>query len=154
MAIELSEEVINAINDADSIKVLASVDRHGRIHVVAKGSITVDASGRLKYWELLEGSQTNKNVTYALWFDKEIAINVITKNKNSYQIKGIPRVNLNAGKEYQKEYVRAQNRNPKNDLAAVYFIEPIEVINESYDARYDYEREKNPLYIHLDRIAK
>ena len=110
--------------------------------------------GWLKYWELLESSQTNKNVTYALWFDKEIAINIITEDRKSYQIKGIPRKNLNAGREYEENYIKAQERNKDNDLAAVYYIEPTYVKEESYSVRLEEEREKHPLYMHLDRIAK
>lgn len=153
MAVKLSDDVIAAINDPGSIKVIASTDRFGRIHVVPKGSITVADDGRIKYWELIESSQTNKNVTYALWFNKEIAINVITPDKKSYQIKGVPRVNLNAGREYEENYIKAQKRNPENDLAAVYYIEPTELREESYGKRLAQEREKHPLYIHLDRLA-
>jgi hypothetical protein len=154
MAIELSQEIKDAIADKDSIKVIATISRQGVPHVVAKGSITVTEDGKIRYWELLESSQTNKNVTYALWFDKTVAINVITKDRRSYQIKGIPRKSLVAGHEYEEAYVAAQNRNQENDLAAVYYIEPVEVIEESYPVRQKEEREKHPLYIHLDKLAK
>lgn len=154
MAGLLNEKVVDAINDPKSIKVLASVDRHGVIHNVCKGSVLATDDGWLKYWELLESSQTNKNVTYALWFDKEIAINVITEDRRSYQIKGIPRKNLNAGREYEENYIKAQEKNKDNDLAAVYYIEPTYVKEESYSVRLEEEREKHPLYMHLDRVAK
>lgn len=154
MSVLINQEVFEAINNPDSIKVLASVDRHGRVHVVPKASITVSEDGRIKYWELIESSQTNKNVTYALWFNKEIAINVITSDKKSYQIKGIPKENLNAGREYEENYIAAQKKNSQNDLAAVYYIEPTEVIYETYSKRLLDETEKHPLYIHLDRLAK
>lgn len=154
MAIEISKEVQEAIEDPESIKVLATVDRHGNVHVVPKGSITVTEEGQIRYWELLEGSQTNKNVTYALWFDKQVAINIITKERRSYQIKGIPRKSLIAGHEYEEAYVAAQERSAQNDLAAVYYIEPTEVIEESYRVRLEEENKKHPLYIHLDRLAK
>lgn len=154
MAVEISNEIREAIADENSIKVIATIDRHGVPHVVAKGSISVNEDGQIKYFELLESSQTNKNVTYALWFDKIVAINIITKEKKSYQIKGIPRRSLVAGREYEEAYVAAQKRNKDNDLAAVYFIEPVEVIEESYPVRLKEENEKHPLYLHLDRIAK
>lgn len=154
MAVKIEKKIADAVNNPESIKVLASTDRHGNINVVAKGSISVTEDGRIKYWELLESSQTNKNVTFALWFNKEIAINVITTDKRSYQIKGIPRVNLNAGHEYEENYIKAQEKNKDNDLAAVYYIEPIEIIEETYSKRLDEETKKHPLYIHLDRLAK
>lgn len=154
MAVQLSKEIRDAIEDKDSIKLIATISRQGEPHVVAKGSLTVTEDGKLRYRELLEGSQTNKNVTYALWFNKTVAVNVITKEQKSYQIKGIPRKSLIAGHEYEKAYVAAQEINKNNDLAAVYYIEPTEVIDESYPVRLKEENEKHPLYIHIDRLAK
>lgn len=154
MAVEITKEIIDAIEDPESIKVLATIDRHGVPHVVAKGTISVTEDGQIRYYELLESSQTNKNVTYALWFDRQVAINIITKDKKSYQIKGIPRRSLVAGKEYEKAYVSVLERSADNDLAAVYFIEPISVVEESYPVRLKEENEKHPLYIHIDRLAK
>jgi predicted pyridoxine 5'-phosphate oxidase superfamily flavin-nucleotide-binding protein len=154
MSVELNQEIKDAIADKDSIKVIATISQQGVPHVVAKGSITVTEDGQLRYWELLEGSQTNKNVAYALGADKTVAINVITKDRRSYQIKGIPRKSLVDGHEYEEAYVAARNRNPENDLAAVYYIEPVEVIEESYAVRQKEEREKNPSYTHLDKLAK
>lgn len=154
MAIKLTDDVVEAINNPNSIKVLASVDRHGNIHNVCKGSIMTTDEGQIKFWELLESSQSNKNLTYALWFNKEVSINVITEDRRSYQIKGIPRKNLNAGREYEENYVKAQEKNAKNDLAAVYYIEPTNIQEESYLVRLEEEQKKHPLYIHLDRVAK
>ncbi|MBQ7148406.1 MAG: hypothetical protein IJR96_06615 [Pseudobutyrivibrio sp.] len=154
MAVRLNDEVVEAINNPASIKVLASVDRQGNIHNVCKGSIRTTDDGQIKLWELLESSQSNKNLTYALWFNKEISINVITEDRRSYQIKGIPVKNLNAGREYEENYIKAQEKNPQNDLAAVYYIDPTEIIEESYLVRLEEEQKKHPLYIHLDRVAK
>lgn len=153
MAAELTNEIIEAIKDKDSIKVVATVDGRGFPHVVAKGSLNIDDEGRLYFWELLESSVTNRNTIHALWFNKWIAVNIITKDKKSYQIKGYPYKTLVNGKEYQKAYVKALERNPENDLAAVYFIRPEEVINESYPVRKAEENLKHPLYIHLDHYA-
>lgn len=154
MAAELTKEIIDALRDKDSIKVVATVDGRGFPHVVAKGSVNIDDEGRLYFWELLESSVTNRNTIHALWFNKWIAVNVITKDKKSYQIKGYPYKTLVNGKEYQKAYVKAQEINPEFDLAAVYFIRPEEIIEESFFVRKTEEEKKHPLYIHLDRIAK
>lgn len=154
MAAEISKELKEAIEDKESVKVFATIDRHGIPHVVAKESIAVTEDGQIRYWELLESSQTHKNVTYALWFDKKVAINIITKERKSYQIKGIPKKCLIAGHEYEEAYIAAQERDENNDLAAVYYIEPTEVIEESYPVRRKEEKEKHPLYVHIDRLAK
>ncbi|MCR4895741.1 MAG: hypothetical protein K5891_03080 [Lachnospiraceae bacterium] len=151
--VKISQEIIDAINDPGSIKVLASISRTGELHVVPKGTITVNEEGNIRYYELLEGSQTNKNVTFALWFGRKIAINIITPDRRSYQIKGIPVKSLVAGKEYQKHYERAMELIPDSDLAAVYEIELTDVREESYPVRFAEEARDNPLYIHLDKLA-
>lgn len=151
--IEISQDIRDAIADADSVKVIATIDRDGNPHVAAKGSIEVAENGQIRYMELLESSVTNKNVTYALWFNRQVAINIITKDRKSYQIKGIPVRSLIAGHEYETFYQRAQQRNASNDLAAVYYIKPVEIIEESYPVRREQEAKKHPLYVHLDRLA-
>lgn len=154
MAITLSKEVIEAIQDTQSIKVIASRDRHGDVHVVAKGSLSVTDEGQLYFLELLEGSQNNKNLIYSLWFNQKVAINIITTDRRSYQIKGVPVKSLVAGSEFEAFYESVVEKNPDNDLAAVYFIEPTEETEESYPVRREEHSRKHPLYLHLDRVAK
>lgn len=154
MAVAISQEVKEIILDKDTIKVLASVDLDGNPHVVAKGSLSVNDEGKIVYLELLESSKTNKNLIGSLWFEKKVAINVISKDRRSFQIKGKPIKTLVAGRVYEEYYKKAQEKNKDNDLAAVYFIEPEEVIEETYFARKEIEGKKHPLYIHLDRLAK
>lgn len=154
MAITLSQEIIDAIKNPDSIKVIASKDRHGDVHVVAKGSLSITEDGQIFFFELLEGSQNNKNMTYSLWFDKKVAINIITPDHKSYQIKGIPVKCLVAGSEFETYYKTVVEGNPDNDLAAVYFIDPVEEKEESYFVRREEHSQRHPLYLHLDRLAK
>lgn len=87
---ELTKEIIAYIEDPTTIKVIASKDRHGEVHVVVKDSLFVTEDGQIAYLEYLEGSQTNKNLTYSLWFKQKVAINIITKDNKSFLIKGVP----------------------------------------------------------------
>ena len=87
MSNQLSKEIIDAINNPDSIKVVATISKEGIPHVTPKGSLTVDENGRIRFLELLEKSQTQKNLVYSIWFDKYIAINIITPDRKSYLIK-------------------------------------------------------------------
>ncbi|MGM9936921.1 MAG: pyridoxamine 5'-phosphate oxidase family protein [Candidatus Ornithomonoglobus sp.] len=155
MAVEISDELKEILADKDTVKVLASVDTEGNPHVAAKGSITLSEDNtQIIYMELLEASRTNKNLTAAIWFNNKVAINVISKDRRSYLIKGTPVKSLVAGRVYEEYYKKAQERNPENDLAAVYFINIEEVKNESYPVRLKEEQERHPLYVHLDRLAK
>jgi hypothetical protein len=154
MATEISQEIREIFADKDSIKVLATSDEHGVPHVVAKGSLSVNDEGDVVYWELLEKTITGRNVTHSLWFDRQVSVLVIAKDGRSFQIKGTPYRTLISGKEYEKFYVEAENLNPENDLAAVYFIRPEIVREETYPVRLKQQRERHPLYQHLDKIAK
>lgn len=154
MAISLSTEVIEAIRDKQSKKALATIDKHGIPHVVFKGSIDVDENGNIFFLELLESSQTNKNLTYSIWFDKTVAINVLTDQGKSYQIKGIPeRVHIE-GKLFEQKYKEVRARNPKSDLSGVWIIVPEDVREETYPVRLAEEEERHPIIGHLDRDVR
>lgn len=154
MEVEISQEIRDIFAEKDSIKVLATSDEHGVPHVVAKGSIFINDEGDVIYLELLEKTISGRNMTHSLWFDRKVAVTVISKDGRSFQIKGIPYKTLISGHEYEKFYIEAENRNPENDLAAVYFIKPSEVREETYPVRLRQQRERHPLYQHLDKIAK
>jgi hypothetical protein len=154
MAAEISQEIREIFNDRDSVRVLATSDENGIPHAVAKGSLFIDDNGDVVYLELLEKTVSGRNVTHSLWFDRKVAVLVIAKDGRSFQIKGIPYRTLISGKEYERFYVEAEKRNPENDLAAVYYIKPDEVREETYPVRLAQQRERHPLYQHLDKIAR
>jgi hypothetical protein len=154
MAVPISTELKEIIEDPASIKVIASVDLEGRPHVVAKGSISIADTGQIQYLEFFENSRTNKNLLASLWYNKPVAINVISQDKRSFQIKGRAVQSIIAGRGFEKYYIQAQARDPENDLSSIYLIDIDEVIEETYRVRRKEERERNPLYIHLDRLVK
>ncbi|MDR2922209.1 MAG: hypothetical protein LBU85_02560 [Treponema sp.] len=148
--ISLGEKAQALLTDPESKKALASVGRDGRPHVVFKGSLTVD-NGNIRFFELIETSQTNKNLTYSLWFGKEVAINVI-KDRTSFLIRGVPVRAIVSGKEFEEAYVQIKNKlGNDRDLSTVWIIKPTEVSEETFSVRQDEEREKYPLVGHLDR---
>lgn len=55
-----------------------------------KDSLKVLDDGTLAFYELLETSQTQKNLVYSIWFNKYVSVTVVTKDGRSYQLKGIP----------------------------------------------------------------
>jgi hypothetical protein len=148
--IDIGEKAKAILSDRESLKALASIGRDGRPHVVFKGSLTVSGND-IQFFELNETSQTNKNLTYSLWFGKEVAVNVI-KDKTSFQIKGVPVRAIVNGKEFEEAYALVQNtRGKEYDLSTVWIIRPTEVREETFSVRQAQEREKYPLVGHLDR---
>lgn len=152
MGVQLDEKVKALLKDPKSRKALASVDKDGGLHLVFKGSITVNDDGNIQYFDLNETSQTNKNLTYSLWFSKQVAINVLGEDRTSYQIKGVPVRAIVNGQEFEDAYVSVQKRLGKEyDLSTIWIIEPTEITEETFSARQAEERRKYPLIGHLDR---
>ena len=151
MAVELSEKVIEVLRSSEAKKVLATVDKEGVPNVAFKGSLTVNEDGNIEVIELLETSQTNKNLTYSLWFDKIVAISVWGEQGIEYEIKGIPRKVYVDGPYFEKKYIESLERNPINDISGVWIIEPTEVRNQTYAERKQEQDEKYPIIVHLDK---
>jgi len=150
--IDVGEKAKVVLQDPKSYKALASVGRDGRLNVAFKGSLTVNGNGDIQFFELIETSQTNKNLTYSLWFGKEVAINVIGDDRTSFQIKGVPVRAIISGAEFQEAYVDVQNRRGKDyDLSTIWIIRPTQIEEETFAARQAEERAKYPLVGHLDR---
>lgn len=155
MNVQLSEEIKQAIADKDSVKVIATVSKEGIVHVTAKGSVTVDEDGRIKFLELLEKSQTQKNLVYALWFNKQVAINIITKDKKSYQIKGVPYKAITGSHVFQEAYIEVQKHLGDDvDLSAIWLIDVEEVQEETFWAKREELEKEYPYELHIDRLAK
>ena len=148
----INDEVVKIINDPESRKVLATVDPEGNPHVVFKASIQYTENGYIKYLELIESSQTNKNMVYSIWNDRKIAINV-NKDDRSYQLKGIPRRAIIYGSEFEEDYVRVKEQLGA-DLSTIWLIEPVELIDETLESRKRKEEELHPILKHLDQIVK
>ncbi len=149
---KIDEQSIRLVNDPLAVKILSTVSRDGIPHVVIKQSIHYE-DGKIVYLERLEGSKTNKHMTYSLWFNKMVAINILSQDNRSIQIKGVPVKMIVSGPVFEKYYIHI-NEKDSGDLAAVYYIEIKEILDETYEVREEQHTEEFPLYMHLDRIAK
>lgn len=154
MSIIIEERVKQIINSKDTVKVLATTDREGVPHVVAKGSIALREDGKLEVLELIESSQTNKNLTASIWFNQTVALNFISKERESFQIKGKVERVIISGKEFEKRYVEVRDKLGDIDLSGIWIIVPESIREETFLKRFKEEEEKHPEITHLDRIAK
>lgn len=150
---KLNKEIATLIASKDTVKVLSTIDANGNPHSVVKNSLQIDNDNKLIFFELIESSISNKNVLRALWFNKNISILISSSNGDSYQIKGIPVKTLISGEEFENYYRYVKENLNNSDLAAVWIIEPVEVINQGYNARKAIEEKKHPIFKHLDQIA-
>ncbi|HBC93118.1 MAG TPA: hypothetical protein DCZ10_09550 [Pelotomaculum sp.] len=154
MAIVLPDEVVRLLSEKETVKVLATTDEKGTPHAAVKQTLHLETDGNLVYLELLESSQTNKNMVRSIWFNRKIAVTLKGKDGLSYQIKGRPVKAVITGPVFQKHYVDIRERLGDVDLAAVWIIEPEEVFNQTYPERKVLEESTRLYFKHLDRLAK
>ncbi len=154
MSLKLEEDVVNLLQNIDTIKVLATTNEQGEPHAVVKQSLHLDENGNIVFLELIESSKTNKNLTRSIWFHRKVAVTLVGKGGQSYQIKGTPIKCIVAGKVFEEQYSKIREKLDDADLAAIWIIKPEEVINETYSIRKADEETKHPYFKHLDRLVK
>lgn len=154
MGFQFSDEIEQAILDKDSVVVIGSISKEGLPHVTVKNTVFLE-DGRIGFYELLEKSQTQKNLVYSLWFDKTVSINIITKDRKSYQIKGIPYKAIVSGHKFIEAYINVQKTLGNDiDLSAIWLININSVEEETFSAKRSELEAEFPFEVHLDRLIK
>jgi hypothetical protein len=154
MAVTITEELTAILGRTDTVKVLVTTDEKGTPHAVVKESLQLDEENHLIYFELLESSHTNKNMVRSIWFNHSITVAVMGANGESYQIKGKPVKAIVSGRAFRKYYEQIREKNGDIDLAAVWVIEPQEIVDQRFTVRRKQEEASRPYFTHLDRLAK
>ena len=149
----LSKEIEHAINAPESLKCIASVSADGELHLVYKQSLHVNEEGNLEFYEYIESSQNNKNMVNSIWFDQPVAVNVLTADRRSFEIKGIVKRALIAGAKFEQIY-RQEIGKGREDLSTVWIIEIQEINEKTLKKRIEEETEKHPHFRHLDQLLK
>ena len=149
----INEELRAIINDPSSLKVIASVNCDGELHVVYKQSLHAEENGELEFYEVIESSQNNKNFVNAIWFDRLVAVNVLTADKRSFEIKGKVKKAYVAGSYFEQKYTELVNSG-YYDLSTVWRIEPVSAEEKTFAVREEAEKTAHPHFRHLDRLTK
>lgn len=154
MAVDIKNEVVELFNTQGTVKVLVTLDESGQPHAVVKNSLRFSGDGKLFYLELLESSKSYRNFTRSLWFNQKVTVSAAGENGASYQVKGVPEKILISGPVFEKHYRDIREKPGDVDLAAVCVINPEEVINETFKLRFEEQENRQPVFRHLDRLAK
>ena len=142
---ELTKELMDALNDPETTKVLGTTDEDGCPHVVFKGSLIALDDGNIAYAELIETSLTQKNMLRNFWNKKPVAISVLNqKKKVNYQIKGEAYKFHIEGPVWDQFLERIWSRMPDANPSGVWEIIPLEVINQDYEIRLKEEMRRRP----------
>lgn len=149
----LDDESIRIINDAETIKVIATVNDFAVPHVVFKDLLYANEDGMLVLCELIETSVTNENLVRSIWFGKKVVMNFQDKNKKSLMVEGIPVQAIVSGKEFQKYYIAIRRIYGNVDVSTIWIIKPICLQEKTLKKRIHEEEELHPMITHLDRIV-
>ena len=150
----VNEKLAAILTKPDTVKLLVTTDEQGAPHAVVKNSLHLDEENRLVYFELLESSQTNKNMVRSIWFNRPVSVAVLGASGESYQVKGRPLKAIVSGHVFRKYYQQVQAESRDHDLAAVWIIKPLEILEQTLSVRRQQEAETRPYFKHLDRLAK
>jgi len=146
-------DIKHIINNPRTLKVLATVDIDGVPYTAVKQTLHVNEDGNVEYVELFESSQSYRNATGSIWYDKKVSIAVYGENKESYTIIGKPqRINI-AGREYEKVYTEFLEEKGF-DIAAIITIVPEFIVNQSPEENFAEQEKTRPFFRHLDRLKK
>ncbi|GBU25960.1 hypothetical protein R83H12_02629 [Fibrobacteria bacterium R8-3-H12] len=149
----MGNEVLNLLNNGDTVKILVTVDDKGTPHPVVKNSLRNEGNA-ITYVEFLESSRTNRYMTKSLWFNKSVSILILTPDEKSWEITALPVRAIVNGKNFQRYYEEAQKKYNGLDIATVWVLQPLEIREGTLQKRVDEESQNRPYFLHLDRLAK
>lgn len=153
MAFSIGRDLTDLLQDPTTVKALATSGRDGSARVTFRDLVFVDDDGRLEVWEPVETSQTNRDLTYALWFGKRVSLGLRAPDGRSWRIWGTPVRALITGKRFEAAYRAVRERFGGDwDLSTVWLIEPEGAEEVTPAARVEREHERHPLIGHLDRF--
>ena len=153
MSDRVKQEALEALSDQTSLKILATIDDQGAPHLTPKGSLRVEGD-QLLHWEILESSNTNRNLTRSIWFDKPVSALVITTDRRAFRFALKPIRNVVSGKLFTKHYEEAAAKFNGRGIAGVWIYEILSIADQSAKTRIAEETALHPYFMHLDQIAK
>jgi hypothetical protein len=155
MTIKMNEKIIALFADQNALKILGTAGKDGIPHTAVKQSLHLDAEGNIRYFELIESSQSNRNMTYSLWFERPVSIHLAGAGKSSVEIIGTPVRALITGEDFERAYVKTREiLGEDTDLSTVWVIRPDSMREMTYEVRLKEHIESHPFTIHLDRVRK
>lgn len=154
MSVPVNNKLAALLGKADTVKLLVTTDEKGPPHAVVKNSLQLAEKNQLIYLELLESSQTNKNMVRSIWFNRPVTVAVVGTDGSSYQISSKPVKAIVSGPLFRKYYEQIREKLGDVDLAAVWVLEPQKIVDQSFPVRRRQEEASRPYFKHLDRLAK
>ena len=136
----LSQEVMDTINDPETLKVLSTTDEDGNPHTVFKSFMKTLDERSIIYVEMIYRSNTYKNMLRNKWNAKRVSITTWNPEKMlSYQIKAEPAVYIQNGPIWDEMIQAVWSMFPEATPAGAWVLAPKDVKNELYQVRQEEE---------------
>ncbi|MBR1865402.1 MAG: pyridoxamine 5'-phosphate oxidase family protein [Lachnospiraceae bacterium] len=149
----IGKELLEILEDPQTLKCIAATDRDGIPHISYKGTLHVEEDV-IVFYDILQSSQINKNLVHAIWFEKKVAISILSKDRQSFHIVGVPFKCVTAGAYFEKTYERLRAEKGDVDLNAIWYIRPEQVRENTFSVRKAEEEQNYPVLKHIDRMIK
>jgi len=151
----IDDNIKDFLEEKKNFKVITTSGKNGVYHGSRIDYIEVVNDKTIRFPEYLEGSVTNKNLIYSLWFNRYVEIVVGNENGEEYTITGTPVRSYIEGELFEKKYIEAQKRfEGKVDLSTVWEISVTGIERTDLLIVSAEEQKLYPIVNHLDRIAK
>ncbi len=149
---DFPEELRALLRQPDTAKVIATVGREGAPHVAARPTLQLLANGDLAFAEVLDSSQLSKDLVYALWFERPIAIG-ISRGEAAWQLTARPWRCVVAGPLLKQFLLAARAaQGPDADIATVWVLRVDAVRDDSPETQRLADAALRPnAGAHLDR---
>lgn len=146
------------LNHPEAQKVLITAGEDGLPHAAVKSSLQY-ADGKILYWELLESSVSNRNMTYAVWFDRKVHILFTLPDGGSWEVSAKVEYAAVSGSLFREHFIKSREYfkhrfGLETDLATVWFLTPLGSTEKTLSHRLAEEAARHPWYSHLDLLAK
>ncbi len=124
MTKELPRNVMDLINDLQSVNILSTCSGENLLHSVPLGSLSAPSSDSIVFGKILM-NETHANLENALKSHGIVSV-LAVKGKDAYQIRCRPKAFNNDGPVFQAMRGKLPAEMP---LHGVWLLEPIELIN-------------------------
>ncbi len=133
--ISLPNNIIEAVNDPETVKVLTTSHKDGSPHIIFHNYLIAVDENTLAYLELFEFSRTYTNLLHHFWDRKIISIGIFNAKRGvNHQIKGSLRRLLKDGPIWNELLGKIWDDRPEANPTGVWLINPLKIINQNFSA--------------------
>ena len=149
----MENEVLNLLEQKDTVKVIATVSKEGIPHVVTRHCLHAEGD-LLVFYEQLQSSQTNKDLVYSIWFHKQVSVLLLGADGSRFTVEAVPEKSITAGREFEEVYNRLRSHSDRADLNAIWYLKPLKIDKSDYLTLKQREEVEFPMLAHLDQLVK